>query len=346
MQVRLKHDQGEGEHEGTVRVRKLPRVVIAVLLRELLHHSVDLLRLAGQAEDRQEEAQAGVQLLVAEVLHVGQRVEDRFVERLVLAEVVADRSLVQAYFLIQEKLRYSLWVVTHKPVLLQVLDASLRLHVEFVHADLHLQFPLLVLHYCGRHLAHRAPAAAASGQRLARRVILCVAVRLGPAVKAAITILAVLEATSPLILGHPARPVHDGPHESHECLQGKKLQLLLLVRLDEVCVLHRGVLPLRDLRQTVDHALEDVLLVNVTIEVQKELQGRNGISAELVKDLQHSVLVGVCGVSALQDPQEDLLNEDANLSPEMLFEICYQHHEDLQGEAEDLGDWRHTVLDQ
>mmetsp|Transcript_39610 Transcript_39610/g.125955 ORF Transcript_39610/g.125955 Transcript_39610/m.125955 type:complete len:201 (+) Transcript_39610:2882-3484(+) len=57
VQVRLEHDHRKREHECAVRVRKLPRVVVAVLLRKLLHHPVDLLRLARQAEHREETPQ-------------------------------------------------------------------------------------------------------------------------------------------------------------------------------------------------------------------------------------------------------------------------------------------------
>ena len=41
--------------------------------------------------------------------------------------------------------------------------------------------------------------------------------------------------------------------------------------------------------------------------------------AGVVKHLEHTVLVVIRGVPALEDPEEDLLDEDADLCPQVLL---------------------------
>mmetsp|Transcript_93464 Transcript_93464/g.234799 ORF Transcript_93464/g.234799 Transcript_93464/m.234799 type:complete len:206 (+) Transcript_93464:3049-3666(+) len=60
VQVRLQHDQGERQDEGAISVCELVRVVLAVLLGKLLHHAINLLRLARKSEEGQEAAQRGI----------------------------------------------------------------------------------------------------------------------------------------------------------------------------------------------------------------------------------------------------------------------------------------------
>mmetsp|Transcript_86304 Transcript_86304/g.252491 ORF Transcript_86304/g.252491 Transcript_86304/m.252491 type:complete len:276 (+) Transcript_86304:3074-3901(+) len=273
MQVRLQHDHGEGEHEGAVCVCKLPWIVVAEFLRELLHHAVDLLRLARQTEDRQKTSKRLIQVLLSEILHVRQRIEDAFLEGLVLTKKLTNRSLVKADILIHEELRNDLWIVSHEALVLQVLNASLRPHVELVHSHLQVQLSLLLRHDGGVHRGGRAREAARGRGGLARRVVLAVALGLGPC----FLDVAILDLCASLVLRHPAGPIDNRSHEGHQGLQGQNLQLLLLVGRDDVGVLHRGVLPLGNFGEAVHHALEDVLLVNIAVKVEKELECRRRI---------------------------------------------------------------------
>mmetsp|Transcript_15121 Transcript_15121/g.41587 ORF Transcript_15121/g.41587 Transcript_15121/m.41587 type:complete len:334 (-) Transcript_15121:584-1585(-) len=280
VQVCLQHDERERQHERAIGVCKHIRIVLAILFGELLHHPVDLLRFAGQSEDGQKVAQRVGELLPTEVPAIDQSVEDRLVEGLVLAEVVADGRLVQAQVSLLEELGHVHRVVADEAVLLQILDAPLRLHVELVDADLQLELAL----FLRDDVAGDGDSTARPSTRGdASNVITVVAVNTVRVLDGVSSVALVEKAL--LLLRHAASPVHDGAHECDKCLQGQGLEFLLLVWLDEVRVLKRGVLALSDLGQAIHHALEDILLVHVAIEVKEELECRGSIRAELVEGL-------------------------------------------------------------
>mmetsp|Transcript_6085 Transcript_6085/g.17593 ORF Transcript_6085/g.17593 Transcript_6085/m.17593 type:complete len:521 (-) Transcript_6085:489-2051(-) len=316
VQVRLQHDQREREYEGAIGVLEHAGIVQRVLLRELFHHPVNLLRLAREPEHRQKSPQRDVELLPAEVATINEAVQHGLIVWLVLAKVVPDSGLVETHVPLPEELGDVMRVVRYEAVLLEILDAALGLHVELVHTDLQLHLALPVVHHGACRRGHgRNDTGGRGGERgVALRVILAVAVGVG-------LHLGVPDGGRGLLLRHPPGPVNDGAHESDQRLQGQNLQLLLLLRLDEIRVLKRCVLPLGDFRQAVDHALEDVFLVDIAVEVEEELQRRRGIGAELVEHLQHTMLVKVGGVPAFQDPQENLLDADADLGAQILLEV-------------------------
>jgi hypothetical protein len=69
-------------------------------------------------------------------VEIDERLKDLLVEVVLLAEVVADRGLVQTFALVQE-LGDALRRVLQQALLDQVLDALLRIHVELLPADRH-----------------------------------------------------------------------------------------------------------------------------------------------------------------------------------------------------------------
>mmetsp|Transcript_99383 Transcript_99383/g.285498 ORF Transcript_99383/g.285498 Transcript_99383/m.285498 type:complete len:202 (-) Transcript_99383:111-716(-) len=199
-------------------------------------------------------------------------------------------------------------------MLLQVLDAPLGFHVELVHADLQLHFALLEL---DDTTGHRWVRRCRTECRTVFGILLAVAVR-----NVVLRVSAVQELLRrSFVLSHAARPVDDGTHERHHRLQREAFELLLLLRLDQVRMFQGSVFALRDLRQAINHALKDVFLINVAIEVEEELQGGGSVCAELVKDLQHSMLVMIRRVAALQDPEEHLLDADTDLRTQVLLEV-------------------------
>mmetsp|Transcript_36170 Transcript_36170/g.79493 ORF Transcript_36170/g.79493 Transcript_36170/m.79493 type:complete len:514 (+) Transcript_36170:3078-4619(+) len=139
VRVSVEHDERVGQHVRRVGVCEDARVVVlrAVPLGELLHHAVDLLRLARQPKVRQELAQCRVEREAAKVDHVDVGVEHLLRKVLALAKVVSNGALVEPLRL-EEKLGDGLRVVLEAAHVLQVLDAALRLHVELDHALVHL----------------------------------------------------------------------------------------------------------------------------------------------------------------------------------------------------------------
>mmetsp|Transcript_19326 Transcript_19326/g.46379 ORF Transcript_19326/g.46379 Transcript_19326/m.46379 type:complete len:485 (+) Transcript_19326:1816-3270(+) len=97
VRVGVEHDHGEAQHVRRVLVGEHTRVLQAVLPRELAHDPVDLLRLARQAERREEAADRLDELHAAEVEVGGVRGEDLRDEIGALAEVLADPPLGEAF---------------------------------------------------------------------------------------------------------------------------------------------------------------------------------------------------------------------------------------------------------
>uniref|UniRef100_A0A182QGI8 Uncharacterized protein n=1 Tax=Anopheles farauti TaxID=69004 RepID=A0A182QGI8_9DIPT len=94
VQIRVEHDDGEGEHEHGV-VRAEPRHDVAVALAvpggEHLHQPFDLLRLARHAEVALELAQRHVHLHAGQVELAGEAIQHRHVEGVLqVAEILAD----------------------------------------------------------------------------------------------------------------------------------------------------------------------------------------------------------------------------------------------------------------
>ena len=134
------------------------------------------------------------------------------------------------------------------------------------------------------------------------------------------------------------------PEHLHQYLQCVQPQTVLLLGRYYALMLALLELALRDLRQRVDCPLEDVLLLHVTVIVDKDLEEVLGVLGQLVEDLEDQVLVVVDRVARVEDAQEDLLKEDNNFLLEVLPEVQEETVEDGKGEREDGLFIRYTVL--
>ena len=152
MERRVEHDDGEAEDVAGVGVGEDVGVELAVPLGEALHHAVDLLGLAGQPEGPEELPQRLHEDEVGEVVELDEGAQHALVEIVALAEVVADRRLVQALALVEE-LGHVVGAVAQQAVLDQVLDALLRVHVELLAADRRLLRLVRRLGLVGREVA-------------------------------------------------------------------------------------------------------------------------------------------------------------------------------------------------
>ena len=93
--------------------------------------------------------------------------------------------------------------------------------------------------------------------------------------------------------------------------------------------------PLGDLGKRVYHPLQDVLLLVIAIVVVEDFQDLVRVLRDPIEHIQDQVLVMVNGVARIQDPQEDLLEEDDNLLLEVLSEVLEDAIEDRERQAED-----------
>ena len=100
--------------------------------------------------------------------------------------------------------------------------------------------------------------------------------------------------------------------------------------------------PLCNLTKRINNALEDVLVLLVTVVVNEEFQLVLSVLGDLVKDSQDEVLVMVVGVTWVKNLQEDLFKEDHDFLFQMLSEVQEQTVEDGQRGGEDsllIWDW-------
>eukprot|EP00053_Salpingoeca_punica_P008628 m.77201 g.77201 ORF g.77201 m.77201 type:complete len:427 (+) comp14684_c0_seq1:65-1345(+) len=95
VQACVEHDGGKGQHVARVLRGEGVWVAYAEADGKLLHESVNLLRLAGQPEAPQVVPQSLVKVLAGEVVEEGELAHSGEVQRLVLADKLADLRLVE-----------------------------------------------------------------------------------------------------------------------------------------------------------------------------------------------------------------------------------------------------------
>ena len=101
-----------------------------------------------------------------------------------------------------------------------------------------------------------------------------------------------------------------------------------------------------DLGETMNDTREQIDRLQVAVVVYKQLHLRFGVLADGVKHFEHTQLVVVCAVFALQHAQEDVGHEHFHFVLQMVFELLHEHHENLQREACDLRHVRGAVAQQ
>jgi len=95
-----------------------------------------------------------------------------------------------------------------------------------------------------------------------------------------------------------------------------------------------------------DDTREQIDRLQVTVVVDKQLDLCFGVLADGVEHFQHTQLVVIGAVLALQHAQEDVGHEHLHLVLQVVFELLHEHHKDLQREARDLRHMRGAVAQQ
>lgn len=91
---------------------------------------------------------------------------------------------------------------------------------------------------------------------------------------------------------------------------------------------------------------EQIDCLQVTIVVYEQLHLRFRVLADSVKHFEHTQLVVVGAVFALQHAQEDVGHEHFHFMLQVVFELLHEHHKNLQREACDLRHVRGAVAEQ
>ena len=352
VRVRVEHDEREGEHVGRVRVGKDARVERAEALGELLHHPINLLRLARQPEAREEVAQRVVEAHPAKVERVHVNVEHLLVEVVALAEIIADRALVEALRL-EQKLADGGGGLLESAHLDQVADAALRLHVELDDALLHLVLP--VEH--GLKVDRLASAAALRCEherraRVARRVV-------GSAAGAPLALRRArwlplggrrghralgchrFAAAAARLVAALTFPEHHRVGDADEGLEGERLERRVLVaRLGEALARERHP------REHVAHGGEDAAPLEVAVVVEEEVDDELRLADEHAERLDGEELLLAGRVGGLEDAQQNVREEDPNLRLEMVLEVPDERHKDVERELQDGRVGRDAILEE
>mmetsp|Transcript_44213 Transcript_44213/g.99749 ORF Transcript_44213/g.99749 Transcript_44213/m.99749 type:complete len:493 (-) Transcript_44213:1044-2522(-) len=317
LQVGLKHDHGERQHVHRVGVGEALGALGVVPAGEGFHHPVNLLRLAWKAEITQESRHCAVQIHPHELVAVRQFLQNSPVLIRVVPEVVPELGLAEPLHVrISQQGGDLPRLVLHEAVVNEHLHAFFGLQVELRHAGRQVHFPLPGrLDGVDVHRVQGAESAHGGHGHHAH-----IHVDLG-----------LLRRILPLDLpvAHAPGPVHNRPHESDDGRQRQHPQLVLLLGL-KAAMLRGGVLPLRDLGQAVYSALENILLIDVAVEIEKKVQGSLGVGAEFVENLKDTELVLERGIPRLQDPQKDLLDKHPDLRLQMVLKIGHQRQENRQ----------------
>mmetsp|Transcript_3025 Transcript_3025/g.9444 ORF Transcript_3025/g.9444 Transcript_3025/m.9444 type:complete len:1065 (-) Transcript_3025:1106-4300(-) len=324
VQIGGQHDDAKGEHVGSVGVRKVAaRVVVVVLAGEALHDAVDHLRLLGQTEAREELAQRLVDGAgELELVHVGLQHASMPVLVLLVAQaqVLAHALLAEPTGADQEG--------GHR--LGRVLDQLQLDHGGHAAPWVPLEELLGLLQL----LVARQLLGELVGGTLGRGRPGLLASVVGPL---PILVQKGLVAAG-LLLTQLLAPLHQRVHHRGEAVECFDLHGHLLLGGGPVISL---VDALRDTRQIVHHALVDVTrIVRVAVVVQEELHQDLGVVADVQQRVQHQPLLPDGRIRALQNAQEDALEEDAHLVLEVIAELVDQRAENQQREAEDA---RHTA---
>ena len=95
-----------------------------------------------------------------------------------------------------------------------------------------------------------------------------------------------------------------------------------------------------------DNLLEGVERAVATVKVEKQLDQRLRIGAQVLKNLQGHQLVLMGAIRRGDNLEEDGVNENANLRPKVLLKIGDKVDKDLTGQAKDGLDGRDGVLKQ
>lgn len=87
---------------------------------------------------------------------------------------------------------------------------------------------------------------------------------------------------------------------------------------------------LGDLGEGVNHSLEDIFLLEITVKVNKYLKQVLRVLTQLIKDIEDQVLVMVIRVARIKDLQEYLLDKNHYLLLQVLPEMQEETVEDGQ----------------
>jgi len=74
-------------------------------------------------------------------------------------------------------------------------------------------------------------------------------------------------------------------------------------------------------RKRIDHSDTNVFLINITIVVGKYFKDMICILTEAIKELKNAIFVIILGVSRVQNPQEEIIDEDADCLLQVLSEV-------------------------
>jgi hypothetical protein len=104
-------------------------------------------------------------------------------------------------------------------------------------------------------------------------------------------------------------------------LQRLPSQRGFLLWCDNTCVLTSLESTLSYARKRIDHSDTNVFLINITIVVGKYLKDMICILTEAIKELKNAIFVIILGVSRVQNPQEEIIDEDADCLLQVLSEV-------------------------